>query len=136
MSAVPENATAMRISAVDNNVSPDQWLAITPPRAPQLQTLQQVVGTETPVLLDLSVGSQFPCQHPMGTRHGVAEIPEWRIVPDQTTTNSKSKTWQAAINGGILTTPEALTREATMATYLDGDWYRDWGGLRRLTPLV
>ncbi|MDY6810684.1 MAG: arabinosyltransferase, partial [Actinomycetota bacterium] len=136
MSAVPENATAMRISAVDNNVSPDQWLAITPPRAPQLQTLQEVVGTETPVLLDLSVGSQFPCQHPMSTRHGVAEIPEWRIVPDQTTTNSKSKTWQAAINGGILTTPEALTRESTMATYLDGDWYRDWGGLRRLTPLV
>lgn len=136
MSAVPENATAMRISAIDNNVSPDQWLAITPPRTPQLQTLQEVVGTETPVLLDLSVGSQFPCQHPMGTRHGVAEIPEWRIVPDQTTTNSKSKTWQAAINGGILTTPEALTREATMATYLDGDWYRDWGGLRRLTPLV
>ncbi|MEE3852220.1 arabinosyltransferase domain-containing protein [Gordonia sp. LSe1-13] len=136
MSAVPENATAMRIVAVDNNVSPDQWLAITPPRAPELQTLQEVVGTETPVLLDLSVGSQFPCQHSMGTRHGVAEIPEWRIVPDQTTTNSKSKTWQAAINGGILTTPEALTREDTMATYLDGDWYRDWGGLRRLTPIA
>ncbi|MFW0797572.1 arabinosyltransferase domain-containing protein [Gordonia sp. CPCC 205515] len=136
MSAVPSEVTAMRIVALDDNVAPDQWLAFTPPRAPQLRTLQDVVGTETPVLLDLSVGSQFPCQHPMGTRDGVSEIPEWRIVPDQVTTNSKSKTWQAGVNGGILTTPEALTRASTMATYLDNDWYRDWGGLQQLSPIV
>ncbi len=136
MSAVPADATAMRIVAVDNNVSPDQWLAFTPPRAPVLDTLQEVVGTETPVLLDLSVGSQFPCQRPMATRNGVSEIPQWRIVPDQTTTNSKSKTWQASINGAILTTPDELSKADTMATYLRNDWYRDWGGLQRLSPLA
>ncbi|MET9201913.1 arabinosyltransferase domain-containing protein [Gordonia sp. NPDC003585] len=135
MDAVPAGATAMRIVAEDNNVSPDEWLAFTPPRAPQVKTLQDVVGSETPVLLDLSVGSQFPCQRPMATRNGVMEVPSWRIVPDQVTTNSKSKTWQAAINGGILTTSEALTTADTVATYLDNDWYRDWGGLQRLTPL-
>lgn len=136
MSVVPDRATAMRIVAVDDNVAPDQWLAFTPPRAPELHTLQEIVGSTTPVLLDLSVGSQFPCQRPMGTRDGVSEIPEWRIVPDQVTTNSKSKTWQATINGGILTTPEALTRASTMATYLDHDWYRDWGGLQQLSTIV
>ncbi|AZG46834.1 arabinosyltransferase domain-containing protein [Gordonia insulae] len=136
MSEVPAGATAMRIVAVDDNVSPDQWLAVTPPRAPRLRTLQEVIGSQTPVLLDLSVGSQFPCQHPMTTRHGVSEVPQWRIVPDQTTTNSKSKTWQASVNGGILTTSEALTRASTMATYLNNDWYRDWGGLQRLSSLV
>ncbi|MFW0786230.1 arabinosyltransferase domain-containing protein [Gordonia sp. CPCC 206044] len=136
MSAVPAKATTMRIVAVDDNVSPDQWLAFTPPRAPVLTTLQETVGTQTPVLLDLSVGSQFPCQRSITSRDGVSEVPQWRIVPDQTTTNSKSKTWQASINGGILTTPEALTRANTMATYLDHDWYRDWGGLQRLSPLV
>ncbi|MDL9937656.1 arabinosyltransferase domain-containing protein [Gordonia sp. ABSL1-1] len=136
MSAVPAGATAMRIVASDTNVSPDQWLAFTPPRAPQLDTLQDVVGSSDPVLLDLSVGSQFPCQRPMTTRHGIVEVPMWRIVPDQTTTNSKSKTWQASINGGLLTTSEALTTPTTMATYLRNDWYRDWGGLQRLSPLV
>lgn len=136
MSAVPPGATAMRIVAEDNNLSPDQWVAFTPPRAPELRTLQEVVGSETPVLLDLSVGSQFPCQHPMSSRHGVSEVPQWRIVPDQTTTNSKSKTWQASVNGGILTTPEALTRASTVGTYLNNDWYRDWGGLQRLSPLM
>lgn len=136
MEAVPAGATAMRIVALDNNVSPDQWLAFTPPRAPRLRTLQQVVGSDAPVLLDLSVGSQFPCQRPMTTRNGVLEVPQWRIVPDAVTTNSKSKTWQAAVNGGLLTTPEALTSADTVATYLDHDWYRDWGGLQRLSPLV
>ncbi|NED62790.1 arabinosyltransferase, partial [Streptomyces sp. SID10244] len=74
MTAVPAGATAMRIVAVDDNVSPDQWLAFTPPRAPELHTLQDVVGSWTPVLLDLSVGSQFPCQRPMSTRNGVSEV--------------------------------------------------------------
>ncbi|MGV9709684.1 arabinosyltransferase domain-containing protein [Gordonia sp. NPDC003424] len=136
MADVPADATAMRIVATDDNLAPDQWLAFTPPRAPVLAPLEEVVGSTTPVLLDLSVGSQFPCQHSITTHAGVSEIPRWRIVPDQVTTNSKSKTWQAGINGGILTTPEALTRADTMATYLDNDWYRDWGGLQRLSPIV
>lgn len=137
MSAVPQAATAMRIHAVDDNLSVDQWLAVTPPRAPQLQTLQNLVGTDSPVLLDLSVGSQFPCQRPATVSDGISQIPQWRITPDRTTTFSKSKSWQSASSGGgILTTADALTSANTMATYLDNDWYRDWGGLQRLTPLV
>ncbi|NED70318.1 hypothetical protein G3I15_56300, partial [Streptomyces sp. SID10244] len=31
---------------------------------------------------------------------------------------------------------EALTSATTVATYLENDWYRDWGGLQRLSPLV
>ncbi|MGW0039603.1 arabinosyltransferase domain-containing protein [Gordonia sp. NPDC003376] len=136
MSAVPAEATALRIHALDDNLANDQWLAITPPRAPKLTTLQSAVGTTDPVLLDLSVGGQFPCQHPMSVSDGISEVPQWRIVPDQVTTNSKSKTWQASVNGGILTTVDALTSASTMATYLENDWYRNWGGLQRLTPLV
>ncbi|GAC70934.1 arabinosyltransferase domain-containing protein [Gordonia soli] len=136
MAAIPSSATALRVVAVDDNLSPDQWLAITPPRAPQVSTLQEIVGDRTPVLLDLSVGSQFPCQRSITTHDGVGEVPRWRIVPDQTTTNSKSKTWQASVNGGILANSESLTSADTVATYLENDWYRDWGGLQRLTPLV
>ncbi|MBA4024952.1 MAG: arabinosyltransferase [Gordonia sp.] len=136
MDQVPAGATAMRIIAKDNNVNPKQWLAITPPRAPQLQTLQEVVGSQAPTLIDLSVGSQFPCQRPFAITDGVAEIPQWRILPDRTTAASQSKTWQAAEDGGVLAVSESVTSANTVATYLKDDWFRDWGSLERLTPLV
>lgn len=136
MADVPAGATAMRITAVDANLNPDEWLAITPPRAPRLSTLQQVVGSHAPVLLDLSVGSQFPCQQPVTAHDGVYTVPEWRITPDRATTFSKSKSWQAASAGGILAVPESLTTASTVATYLENDWYRDWGTLLELDPLV
>ncbi|GAB20236.1 putative arabinosyltransferase [Gordonia effusa NBRC 100432] len=133
---IPAGATAMRIVARDNSLSPDQWLAVTPPRVPRLQTLQEVVGSTDPVLVDFAVGAQFPCQHPMTASDGVNQIPRWRILPDPTTANAQSKTWQATVNGGILATSEALTRASTTATYLSNDWYREWGNLQQLTPLV
>ncbi|MGB3708650.1 arabinosyltransferase domain-containing protein [Gordonia sp. (in: high G+C Gram-positive bacteria)] len=136
MTAIPTNATAMRIVAVDANLSPDEWLAITPPRAPHLETLQQVVGSQTPVLLDLSVGSQFPCQQPITANHGVYNVPQWRITPDRATTFSKSKAWQSARAGGILAVAESTTNASAVATYLENDWYRDWGNLLKLTPLT
>ncbi|WP_116917683.1 arabinosyltransferase domain-containing protein [Williamsia muralis] len=136
MAQVPRDATAMRIVAKDNNVNPKQWLAVTPPRAPQLKTLQEVVGSDSPTLIDLSAASQFPCQQPFSITDGVADIPQWRILPDRVTAASQSKTWQAADDGGVLAVPEALARANTVATYLDDDWYRDWGSLEKYTPLV
>ncbi|MGV9827662.1 arabinosyltransferase domain-containing protein [Gordonia sp. NPDC003429] len=136
MAWVPPRATAMRIVAKDNNLDPDQWLAITPPRAPRLETLQRMVGSTSPVLVDFAVGAAFPCQHPMTAANGINQIPQWRILPEPSIANSQSKTWMATVNGGLLTTAEALTSPATVATYLDNDWYRDWGSLQQLTPLV
>ena len=136
MDQVPAEATGMRIIAKDNNVNNKQWLAITPPRAPVLQTLQEVVGSKAPTLIDFSVASQFPCQRPFAITDGVAEIPQWRILPDRTTAASQSKTWQAAEDGGVLGVSEAVTRADTVATYLDDDWYRAWGSLEVLIPLV
>ncbi|WP_062392936.1 arabinosyltransferase domain-containing protein [Gordonia phthalatica] len=136
MDAVPAKATALRIVAVDSNLNPDEWLAVTPPRAPHLRTLQAVVGSDDPVLLDLSVGSQFPCQSPITARNGVFTVPHWRITPDRAATFTKSKTWQRAGAGGILSVSDSLTQSSTVATYLENDWYRDWGNLIKLTPLV
>lgn len=135
MDQVPAGATSMQIVAKDNNVNPKQWMAITPPRAPQLRTLQQVVGSKSPTLIDLSVGTQFPCQRPFGIDNGVAEIPQWRILPDRVTAMSQSKTWQASEDGGVLGVSESITNPDTVATYLKNDWFRAWGSLERLTPL-
>ncbi|WP_288812115.1 arabinosyltransferase domain-containing protein [uncultured Gordonia sp.] len=136
MSAAPPRATVMRLSLQDNNLGEKQFIGITPPRAPRLQTLQAVVGSTVPTLIDFGVASHFPCQRPMGVSHGVAQVPQWRILGDYPLTNSQSKTWQAGVDGGLLGISEATTSASAVSTYLQDDWVRDWGALEKLTPLV
>ncbi|MBD0022243.1 arabinosyltransferase [Gordonia pseudamarae] len=136
MSAVPTEATAMRLSLLDNNLGSAQFIAITPPRAPRLRTLQQVVGEDTPTLIDFSAAAHFPCQRPLQVRHGVAEVPRWRILPDYIVANSQSKTWQRGTDGGLLGISQANTTAQAVPTYLKDDWVRDWGALERLVPFA
>ncbi|BCN51820.1 arabinosyltransferase [Rhodococcus hoagii] len=132
---LPAGANAVRLVASDTGLAPDQWLAVTPPRVPRMQTLQTVVGSSAPVLLDWSVGLAFPCQRPFAHRDGVAEIPEYRILPDRVGAQA-TNAWQDAIGGGPLGWTPLLLNAETIPTYLDGDWRRDWGSLERFTPIV
>ena len=54
----------------------------TPPRVPVLETAQQFLGSQTPVLMDIATAANFPCQRPFSERLGVAELPEYRILPE------------------------------------------------------
>lgn len=131
---LPGEADMVRIVATDKDLAPDQWLAVTPPRVPRTHTLNAVLGTRTPVLLDWEVGLHFPCQQLMPTRGGVATPPEYRILPDRsgaTITNL----WQGHDGGGPLGWTGLLLAAETLPTYLDHDWYRDWGSLERYTFL-
>lgn len=136
MSAVPAGATVMRLVADDTNLGALQFIGLTPPRAPRLQTLQAVVGSDSPTLIDFPVAAHFPCQQPIGVRHGVVEVPQWRILPDYVTMNMQSKTWMAASGGGLLAVSEGTTKATTVPTYLKDDWHEDWGSLEKLTPLA
>ncbi|WP_439031140.1 arabinosyltransferase domain-containing protein [Gordonia terrae] len=136
MAAAPPRATVMRLSLQDNNLGDKQFIGITPPRAPRMQTLQDVVGSTAPTLVDFGVAAHFPCQRPLGISHGVAQVPQWRILGDYPLTNSQSKTWQAGVDGGLLGISEATTSAQAVSTYLKDDWVRDWGALERLTPLA
>ena len=136
MSSAPQGATAVRIVLNDTNLGPMQFLAITPPRAPKLVTLQELVGSNDPTLIDFPVGAFFPCQQPMSIRHGVADVPRWRILPDFVRMNLYSKNWMAASSGGLLSISESTTKAVTVPTYLSDDWHRDWGSLEKLTPMV
>ncbi|QNG20921.1 arabinosyltransferase [Rhodococcus triatomae] len=124
-------ADAVRILAYDPILIGDQWLAFTPPRVPQLETLNSYIGTEQPVLLDWAVGLQFPCQRPFDHRYGVAEMPNYRILPDRPLAVSSTDTWQSADNGGPLGITELLAGATAVPTYLQDDWARDWGSLER-----
>ncbi|RDI48475.1 arabinosyltransferase C [Nocardia mexicana] len=132
---IPDGTNAVRIVAVANDLTPKQWLAVTPPRLPKLDTLDSVVGHQDPVLEDWHVGLAFPCQRPFDHKDGVAEVPKWRILPDRVGADA-SNAWQDNIGGGPLGWTGLLLEAQTVPGYLDHDWSRDWGSLERYTPYV
>ncbi|SEC68431.1 arabinosyltransferase domain-containing protein [Rhodococcus koreensis] len=134
LNQLPAEANTVRLVADDPDTDPGQWLAVTPPRVPKMQTLQTVVGSSDPVLLDWAVGLAFPCQRPFDHRYGVAEVPQWRVLPDRIGAES-TNAWQDKFGGGPLGWTDQLLSASTLATYLSNDWDRDWGSLERYTPL-
>lgn len=132
----PPEANVARIVAYDPNLSSEQWFAFTPPRVPILQTLQRLIGSQTPVLMDIATAADFPCQRPYTEHLGVAELPQYRILPDHKQTAASSNGWQASETGGPFLITQALLRTSTIATYLRGDWYRDWGSIEQYYRLV
>ena len=135
-SQIPADATSVRIVAEDLSLTPGDWIAVTPPRVPELKTVQQYVGSTQPVLLDWAVGLAFPCQQPMLHANGVTEIPKFRITPDYNAKRKDTDTWQDGLNGGLLGITDLLLRQNLMATYLNHDWGRDWGSLRKFDTVV
>lgn len=132
----PPEADVARIVAYDPNLSPEQWFAFTPPRVPVLETLQQLIGSQTPVLMDIATAANFPCQRPFSEHLGVAELPQYRIMPDHKQTAVSSNLWQSSSTGGPFLFTQALLRTSTISTYLRGDWYRDWGTVEQYYRLV
>ncbi|OBK98685.1 arabinosyltransferase [Mycobacterium asiaticum] len=133
---MPADAVAVRVVAEDLSLTPEDWIAITPPRVPELRSLQEYVGSTQPVLLDWAVGLAFPCQQPMLHTNGVTEIPRFRITPDYSAKKLDTDTWEDGKNGGLLGITDLLLRAHVMATYLSRDWARDWGSLRKFETLV
>ncbi|NLG56516.1 MAG: arabinosyltransferase [Rhodococcus sp.] len=131
MDGLAPEANAVRILAFDPILIGEQWLAFTPPRVPQLETLNEYVGSEQPVLLDWAVGLQFPCQRPFDHYAGVAEMPNYRILPDRPLAISSTNTWQSPEAGGPLGWTEMSAGATAVPTYMRDDWGRDWGSLER-----
>ena len=125
----PPEANVARIVADDPNLSTDQWFAFTPPRVPVLETAQQLLGSQTPVLMDIATAANFPCQRPFSEHLGVAELPEYRIMPNFKQLVSSSNMWQSAQDGGPFLFVQALLRTSAVPSYLRDDWYRDWGAI-------
>jgi len=136
LASAPPEANVARIVADDPNLSSEQWFGFTPPRVPVLQTAQQFLGTETPVLMDIASAAQFPCQRPFAEHLGIAEVPRYRILPNLKQVVVSSNMWQSARAGGPFLFIQALLSTATVPTYLRDDWYRDWGAIERYIRVV
>jgi arabinosyltransferase A len=136
LAVAPPEANVARIVAYDPNLSDDQWFAFTPPRIPVLQSVQQLIGSKTPVLMDIATAANFPCQQPFSEHLGIAELPQYRIMPDHKQTAASSNLWEASKSGGPFLFTQALLWTSTIPTYLNGDWYRDWGSVEKYNRLV
>ncbi|GJJ20451.1 arabinosyltransferase domain-containing protein [Mycolicibacterium mageritense] len=135
-SEIPADAVAVRVIAEDLSLSQGDWIAVTPPRVPEVRSVQEYIGSEQPVLMDWAVGLAFPCQQPMLHANGVTEVPKFRISPDYYAKLQSTDTWQDGINGGLLGITDLLLRASVMSTYLSRDWGQDWGSLRRFDTIV
>ncbi|WP_448436821.1 arabinosyltransferase domain-containing protein [Mycolicibacterium setense] len=133
---IPADARFVRVIADDRSLNVGDWVAVTPPRMPELRSVQEYLGSTEPVLLDWAVGLVFPCQQPMLHANGVTQVPKYRISPDYPAKVEMPDTWQSGDNGGPLGITDLLLRAQVMPTYLSRDWGRDWGSLRRFTPIV
>ncbi len=133
---IPADAVAVRVIAEDLSLGQGDWIAVTPPRVPEVRSVQEYIGSTQPVLLDWAVGLAFPCQQPMLHANGVTEIPKFRISPDYYAKLQSTDTWQDGINGGLLGITDLLLRASVMSTYLSDDWGQDWGSLRRFDTIV
>ena len=136
LSTAPAEANVVRIVADDPNLSTEQWFGFTPPRVPVLQTASEFLGSQTPVLMDIATAANFPCQRPFGEHLGVAELPQYRILPNFKQVVVSSNQWQSADDGGPFLFIQALLTTATVPTYLRDDWYRDWGSIERYIRLI
>ncbi|NLG48444.1 arabinosyltransferase domain-containing protein [Gordonia sp. (in: high G+C Gram-positive bacteria)] len=130
--SLPDDLTAVRISATDYDLAADHFMAVTPPRLPKMTTLQETVGSTDPTHVDWTSGLFVPCQRPFNFHAGVAEIPKWRVRPGADL--AAVSAWQGALGGGPLGWLDVSQRADTVATYLSGDIGRDWGALERYTP--
>ncbi len=134
--ALPTDAGYVRVVAEDPSLNVGDWVAVTPPRLPELRSVQEYLGSSQPVLPDWAVGLAFPCQQPMLHANGVTQVPNYRISPDYPAKVEMPDTWQSGENGGPLGITDVLLRAHVMPTYLSRDWGRDWGSLRRYEPVV
>src|SRR5699024_900339 len=73
---------------------------------------------------------------PFWIRDGIAEIPEFRILPDRGLAVSSTNTWQDDKGGGPLGWTDLLLKADTVPSYQKDDWGRDWGSLERFVPRV
>jgi arabinosyltransferase A len=101
-----------------------------------LETAQAFLGSQTPVLMDIATAANFPCQRPFSEHLGVAELPQYRILPNFKQVVVSSNKWQSAEDGGPFLFIQALLRTSSVPTYLRDDWYRDWGSIERYDRVV
>ncbi|MGH3824049.1 MAG: arabinosyltransferase domain-containing protein [Pseudonocardiaceae bacterium] len=126
-------ADAVRLISTDADVTDEGWLAFSAPRVPVLSSLTDLVAPTPPVFMDWPVGFVHPCVRPFGIRNGIAEVPQYRLLPDELLTDY-SRTWSSREAGGPIGWLQVLATQQEQPTYLKENWGTDWGKLMVVQP--
>jgi arabinosyltransferase C len=134
LSVPPEaqGAQKMRIVATANPAGPDDGLAVSAPRAPQLTSLTQFVGNAR-TFVEWPAAFAHPCLQLPGIAHGIADVPKFRISGSGEVRNI-GQGWSAPDAGGPYGWMDMTSSMRELPTYLKGQPQRDWGVLDELTP--
>ncbi|MFR9729039.1 arabinosyltransferase domain-containing protein [Saccharopolyspora sp. MS10] len=127
-----EGATKVRVVAVDQAVSPNGWLAVSAPRAPQLSNMTDVVG-DAPTFVEWTAALVHPCLQISGIRSGVAEMPRFRVSAGAEVRDIGAG-WSSPDAGGPFGWMNVAASVRELPTYMRGDLNRDWGSLYEVDP--
>ncbi|MGH3935974.1 MAG: arabinosyltransferase C-terminal domain-containing protein, partial [Pseudonocardiaceae bacterium] len=128
-------ADTVRLIAADADVTEDGWLSFSAPRVPVLSSMTDLVAPTSPVFLDWPVGFVHPCVRPFEIRNGIAEVPQYRLLPDELLADY-SKNWSSRDAGGPIGWLQILATQQEVPTYLKENWDTDWGKLMVIQPRV
>jgi arabinosyltransferase C len=121
-------ADTVRLIATDADVTDEGWLAFSAPRVPVLSPMTDLVAPAPPVFMDWPVGFVHPCVRPFAIRNGIAEIPQYRLLPNAGLAFD-SQIWSSREAGGPVGWLEIVTTQQEVPTYLKENWDTDWGKL-------
>ncbi|MDQ3762405.1 MAG: arabinosyltransferase domain-containing protein [Actinomycetota bacterium] len=128
-------ADSVRLVSTDADVTDEGWLAFSAPRVPVLSSMTDLVAPTPPVFLDWPVGFVHPCVRPFAIRNGIAEVPQYRLLPNEMLADY-SKTWSSREAGGPIGWLQVLATQQEVPTYLKENWDTDWGKLMVIQPRV
>jgi arabinosyltransferase C len=126
-------ADTVRLISTDADVTDEGWLAFSAPRVPVLRSLTDLVAPTPPVFLDWPVGFVHPCVRPFEIHDGIAEVPQYRLLPDELLTEY-SRSWSSREAGGPIGWLQILATQQEVPTYLKENWDTDWGKLMVIQP--
>jgi arabinosyltransferase C len=129
---LPPETTAVRVTARDDDLTDDGWVAATAPRVPTFTTLTEKIGSK-PVYLDWPASFVYPCAQPATSRDGIAEMPEYRITAGALAAEAK---WAASSTGGPIGWLEEIADQPEVPSYLIGQPAQSWGKLLQIEPFV
>ncbi|HEV7974710.1 arabinosyltransferase domain-containing protein [Amycolatopsis sp.] len=129
---LPPETTAVRVTARDDDLTEDGWIAATAPRVPTFTTLTEKIGTK-PVYLDWPASFVYPCARPMTSHDGIAKMPEYRITAGGLAAEAK---WAASSTGGPIGWLEEIADQPEVPSYLIGQPAQSWGKLLQVEPFA
>lgn len=125
-------ATKVRVVGDDQALGLQGWLAVSPPRVPQLTTMTQVVGDD-PTFVEWPAALMHPCLNISQLRDGIAEMPKFRVAGGGDVRDI-GQGWSSPDAGGPFGWMNVASSVQELPTYMQNDPQMDWGSLYEVDP--